>query len=59
VSLAGPRLVEIRTGHLLLDLAARTASMNNHLLHLTGKEYGILEVAEPAQGHGADQGDVF
>jgi two-component system, cell cycle response regulator CtrA len=34
----------IRTGKIVLDLDSRTVAVDNQRLHLTGKEYGILEV---------------
>jgi two-component system cell cycle response regulator CtrA len=34
----------IRTGRLTVNLETRTAEVDNQMLHLTGKEYGILEL---------------
>jgi two-component system, cell cycle response regulator CtrA len=34
----------IRTGKLVLDIDGRTAAIDNRRLHLTGKEYGVLEL---------------
>jgi two-component system cell cycle response regulator CtrA len=41
---------EIRTGKLAVNLAARTVSVNGQPLHLTGKEYGILELLSLRKG---------
>jgi two-component system cell cycle response regulator CtrA len=41
---------EIRTGKLAVNLAARTVSVEDRPLHLTGKEYGILELLASARG---------
>ena len=41
---------EIRTGKLALNLAGRTASVDGKPLHLTGKEYGILELLSLRKG---------
>src|SRR5512134_801624 len=49
---------EIRTGKLAVNLAARTVSVEERPLHLTGKEYGILELLSLRKGHDPDQGDV-
>jgi two-component system cell cycle response regulator CtrA len=40
----------IRTGRLTLNLAARTVSVDNEPLHLTSKEYGILELLSLRKG---------
>ncbi|CAK0771804.1 Cell cycle response regulator CtrA [Azospirillaceae bacterium] len=40
----------IRTGRLAVHLDARTAEIDNHPLHLTGKEYGILELLSLRKG---------
>ncbi len=41
---------EIRTGKLALNLAGRTVSVDGKPLHLTGKEYGILELLSLRKG---------
>jgi two-component system, cell cycle response regulator CtrA len=41
---------EIRTGKLAVNLAARTVSVDDQPLHLTGKEYGILELLSLRKG---------
>jgi two-component system cell cycle response regulator CtrA len=41
---------EIRTGKLSVNLAARTVSVDDQPLHLTGKEYGILELLSLRKG---------
>ena len=41
---------EIRTGKLAVNLAARTVSVDERPLHLTGKEYGILELLSLRKG---------
>ena len=48
----------IQTGRLTVNLDTRTAEVDDEPLHLTGKEYGILELSILAQGHDPDQGDV-
>ncbi len=48
----------IQTGKLTVNLDTRTVEVDDQPLHLTGKEYGILELLSPAQGHDPDQGDV-
>ena len=40
----------IQTGRLLVNLDARTVEMNGEPLHLTGKEYGILELLSLRKG---------
>jgi two-component system, cell cycle response regulator CtrA len=40
----------IKTGKLLVNLDARTVEMENKPLHLTGKEYGILELLALRKG---------
>jgi two-component system cell cycle response regulator CtrA len=40
----------IRTGKLLLNLDTRTAEVDGQPLHLTGKEYGILELLSLRKG---------
>ncbi len=40
----------IRTGELAVNLDTRTAEVNNQPLHLTGKEYGILELLSLRKG---------
>jgi Response regulators consisting of a CheY-like receiver domain and a winged-helix DNA-binding domain len=41
---------EIRTGRLAVNLATRTVSVDDRPLHLTGKEYGILELLSLRKG---------
>lgn len=41
---------EIRTGRLSLNLAGRTVAVDGQPLHLTGKEYGILELLSLRKG---------
>lgn len=40
----------IRTGRLTVNLDTRTAEVDSHPLHLTGKEYGILELLSLRKG---------
>lgn len=40
----------IRTGRLAVNLDTRTVEIDNHPLHLTGKEYGILELLSLRKG---------
>jgi two-component system cell cycle response regulator CtrA len=40
----------IQTGKLKVNLGARTVEVNNQPLHLTGKEYGILELLSLRKG---------
>ena len=40
----------IRTGNLLVNLDAKTVEVNAQTLHLTGKEYGILELMSLRKG---------
>ncbi|MFY8105769.1 MAG: response regulator transcription factor, partial [Elstera sp.] len=40
----------IRTGRLTVNLDAKTADVDNKPLHLTGKEYGILELLALRKG---------
>ena len=40
----------IRTGKLIVNLNARTVEVNSKPLHLTGKEYGILELLSLRKG---------
>src|SRR5690606_29104181 len=40
----------IRTGRLTVNLDTRTAEVNGQPLHLTGKEYGILELLSLRKG---------
>ncbi len=40
----------IRTGRLVVNLDARTVEVDNQPLHLTGKEYGILELLSLRKG---------
>ena len=41
---------EIRTGKLAVNLAGRTVTVDERPLHLTGKEYGILELLSLRKG---------
>lgn len=41
---------EIRTGRLAVNLATRTVAVDERPLHLTGKEYGILELLSLRKG---------
>ena len=47
----------IRTGKLLVNLDARIVTVDDQPVHLTGKEYGILELLS-LQGHNPDKRDV-
>ena len=40
----------IRTGKLAVNLDARTVEVEGHPLHLTGKEYGIIELLSLRKG---------
>ena len=40
----------IRTGSMSIDLSARTVSVNNHRVALTGKEYAIIELLSLRKG---------
>jgi two-component system cell cycle response regulator CtrA len=40
----------VRTGRLVVNLDTRTVEVNNQPLHLTGKEYGILELLSLRKG---------
>ena len=48
----------ITTGKLTVNLDAKTVEVDGARVHLTGKEYQMLELLSPAQGHHADQGNV-
>ena len=48
----------IQTGDLVVNLDTKTVEVNGARVHLTGKEYQMLELLSLAQGHDADQGDV-
>ncbi len=48
----------INTGQVSVNLDAKTVTVDKKTVHLTGKEYQMLRIAEPAQGHDPDQGDV-
>jgi two-component system, cell cycle response regulator CtrA len=43
--------VVIRIGNLVVDLRARTVDVDGHAVHLTGKEYGILELLSLHKGN--------
>jgi two-component system cell cycle response regulator CtrA len=40
----------IRTGKLVLDIDCRTAAVADEPVHLTGKEYGVLELLSLRKG---------
>src|SRR3989475_1574718 len=40
----------VRTGRLVVDLDARVVSVDDQPVHLTGKEYGILELLSLRKG---------
>jgi DNA-binding response OmpR family regulator len=40
----------IRTGELVLNLDTRTVSVDDRVVHLTGKEYGVLELLSLHKG---------
>ena len=40
----------VRTGDLVVDLNTRVVSVDDQLVHLTGKEYGILELLSLRKG---------
>ena len=48
----------IATGKFAVNLDAKTVEVDGKPVHLTGKEYQMLELLSPAQGHDPDQGDV-
>ena len=48
----------IQTGDLVVNLDTKTVEVNGARVHLTGKEYQMLELLSLAQGHDAHQGDV-
>ena len=48
----------IRTGKLAVNLDAKTVEVDGARVHLTGKEYAMLELLVAPQGHDADQGNV-
>ena len=48
----------ITTGDLVVNLDQKTVEVAGARVHLTGKEYQMLELLSPAQGHDADQGNV-
>src|SRR5262249_44247596 len=48
----------IETGDLVVNLDTKTVEVDGARVHLTCKEYQMLEAPEPAQGHDAHQGDV-
>jgi two-component system cell cycle response regulator CtrA len=48
----------IRTGDILVNLDAKTVEVNGQRVHLTGKEYQMLELLSLRKGHDPDQGDV-
>ncbi len=48
----------IKTGKIAVNLDAKTVEVDGKPVHLTGKEYQMLELLSLAQGHDADQGDV-
>jgi two-component system, cell cycle response regulator CtrA len=48
----------INTGELSVNLDTKTVEVGGQRVHLTGKEYQMLELLSLAQGHDADQGNV-
>ena len=48
----------IQTGGLKVNLDTKTVDVNGQRVHLTGKEYQMLELLSLAQGHHAHQGNV-
>ena len=48
----------IQTGDLVVNLDTKTVEVSGARVHLTGKEYQMLELLSPPQGHDPDQGDV-
>jgi two-component system, cell cycle response regulator CtrA len=50
VAAEGQSESKVRTGKLLVDLDARVVSVDDKRVHLTGKEYGILELLTLRKG---------
>ena len=48
----------ITTGDLIVNLDQKTVEVSGSRVHLTGKEYQMLELLSPAEGHDPDEGDV-
>jgi hypothetical protein len=48
----------IKTGDIVVNLDAKTVEVNGIRVHLTGKEYQMLELLSAAQGHDPHQGNV-
>ena len=48
----------IATGKFTVNLDAKTVEVDGKPVHLTGKEYQMLELLSLAEGHDAHQGDV-
>ena len=48
----------INTGDLVVDLDTKTVEVGGQRVHLTGKEYQMLELLSPAQRDDAHKGDV-
>ena len=48
----------IKTGKLTVNLDAKTVEVDSARVHLTGKEYAMLELLSAAQGHHSDEGNV-
>ncbi len=48
----------IRTGKLAVNLDAKTVEVDSARVHLTGKEYAMLELLSLRKGNHADQGNV-
>ncbi len=48
----------IKTGQVCVNLDAKTVDVEGKTVHLTGKEYQMLELLSPAQRHDADERDV-
>ena len=48
----------INTGDLCVNLDTKTVEVNSARVHLTGKEYQMLELLSLRKGHDTDQGNV-
>ena len=48
----------VQIGKLVVNLDTREVSVDDHPVHLTGKEYGILRAAQLAQKNYPDKGNV-
>ena len=47
---SGDPELSVRTGKLVVNLATRVVSVDDMPVHLTGKEYGILELLSLRKG---------